>query len=423
MLTISQGGGNSDSQIVESVQPEFLGGGVTTYRVTFRNGVDVPFDMTAAAAVQSEEFDLTVAQGAATVYRDLGIDAAHRNYYLRVVNGDRNALVRLEPVEPPPPVDMPENLPADAGPTPLAGGAVEDLTALGPNDYDDALRAIERIDDISLVAAPDATRLANAADTASVQQAMITHCERMAFRFAVLDSLRGLDLFGGTGVETQRLGLASARGHAALYYPWLRVLPAGSGEPILVPPSGHVCGVMARSDATRGVHKAPANELLSGVVGVERTMSDVEQGQLNLAGVNVIRVFAPGGRATLWGARTTSRDTNWQYVNIRRLFNFIELSIERGIAWAVFEPNNLALWQKLRRTIRAFLRQQWRDGALFGEEPDDAFYITIDERLNPFSEQALGRLHIEIGIRPSYPAEFIIVRIGIWEGGSDVNED
>jgi hypothetical protein len=180
---------------------------------------------------------------------------------------------------------------------------------------------------------------------------------------------------------------------------------------------------MARSDATRGVHKAPANELLSGVVGVERTMSDVEQGQLNLAGVNVIRVFAPGGRATLWGARTTSRDTNWQYVNIRRLFNFIELSIERGIAWAVFEPNNLALWQKLRRTIRAFLRQQWRDGALFGEEPDDAFYITIDERLNPFSEQALGRLHIEIGIRPSYPAEFIVVRIGIWEGGSDVNED
>ena len=124
----------------------------------------------------------------------------------------------------------------------------------------------------------------------------------------------------------------------------------------------------------------------------------------------------------LWGARTTATDRNWQYVNIRRLFLFLEESIQEGIRWAVFEPNNLGLWQKLRRSIRDFLTQQWRNGALFGEEPDDAFYVRIDEVLNPFSEQALGRLHIEIGVRPSYPAEFIIVRIGIWQGGSEVTE-
>jgi phage tail sheath protein FI len=147
----------------------------------------------------------------------------------------------------------------------------------------------------------------------------------------------------------------------------------------------------------------------------------VDQGLLNLQGINVVRSFA-GGRPTLWGARTTARDTNWQYVNIRRLFLYLEESIEEGIRWAVFEPNNLSLWQKLRRSITDFLIRAWRDGALFGATREEAFYVRIDEVLNPFSEQALGRLHIEIGVRPSYPAEFIIVRIGIWAGGKDVEE-
>jgi phage tail sheath protein FI len=172
------------------------------------------------------------------------------------------------------------------------------------------------------------------------------------------------------------------------------------------------------------VHKAPAgNEaLVNGALAVERTMSDIDQGQLNLQGINVIRVFKPGGRPIVWGARTTSTDTNWQYVNIRRLFLFLEESIEEGIRWGVFEPNNLSLWQKLKRTITEFLTRVWRDGALFGATAEEAFYVRIDEALNPFSEQALGRLNIEIGVRPSYPAEFIIVRIGIWAGGSEVSE-
>ena len=124
----------------------------------------------------------------------------------------------------------------------------------------------------------------------------------------------------------------------------------------------------------------------------------------------------------LWGARTTATDRNWQYVNVRRLFLYLEESIQEGIRWAVFEPNNLQLWQKLKRTITEFLARVWRDGGLFGATQEEAFYVRIDETLNPFSEQALGRLNIEIGVRPAYPAEFIIVRIGIWPGGSEATE-
>ena len=423
LLTVNDGT-NADSLTVESVQTEFLGGGAVTYRVTFREGLHIPLSMDPAtpASVQSEEFDLTVAQGAGTTYAALAMDAAHPRFFLRVVNGDPNALVRLELVEPPPPVMPPENLPLAMAATALAGGAAEDLATMASQDYIDALDTLAPIDDVNLVAIPDASVATATVDPVAVQQALITHCELLADRFAVLDAQPALDLFGATSIEAQRTGLDSMRGYGALYFPWLRVRPAGRGIPMLVPPSGHVCGIIARSDLTRGVHKAPANEIVNGALGVEQSMSDVEQGQLNLQGINVVRVFGGGARPTLWGARTTSRDTSWQYVNIRRLFLFLEESIAEGIRWAVFEPNNLALWQKLRRTITDFLTRAWRDGALFGETPEDAFYVRIDEILNPFSEQALGRLHIEVGVRPSYPAEFIVVRIGIWAGGSEVTE-
>jgi phage tail sheath protein FI len=229
-------------------------------------------------------------------------------------------------------------------------------------------------------------------------------------------------LFGSGSLEEQRRGLDSTRGYAALYAPWLRVVPSNDGPPILVPPGGHVCGVFARSDAARGVHKAPANEIVNGVLGVETRISLIEQGQLNLLGINIVQVFQDGGRPIVWGARTTATDTNWQYVNIRRLFLYLEESIQEGIRWAVFEPNNLSLWQKLKRTLNDFLMRAWRDGALFGAKAEDAFYVRIDEVLNPFSQQQLGRLTIEIGVRPAYPAEFIVVRIGIWDGGSEVSE-
>jgi hypothetical protein len=420
ILTITQGA-LTDAQVVESVQTEPLGAGIPSYRVTFRQGLDIPLslDPANAATVQSEEFDFQLSQGAsATVYNNLSIDAAHSRYFAGVING-AGGLAQVELVEPPPPVAPPDNLPADTGgAVNLTGGAAEDLTTLTDQDFIDALDTLREIDDVNIIAVPDRI-------TAPVQQALIAHCEQLADRFAVLDALRPAPdqpLFGPGSIEEQRLGVDSTRGYGALYYPWLRVMPAGAGPPILVPPSGHACGIMARVDNNRGVFKAPANEIVNGALGVERTMSDIDQGQLNLLGINVIRIFQTGGRPVMWGARTTATDRNWQYVNVRRLFLFIEESIEEGIRFAVFEPNNIALWQKLKRTITDFLLRIWRDGGLFGAKAEDAFYVRIDETLNPFSEQALGRLNIEIGLRPTFPAEFIIVRIGIFQGGSEITE-
>ena len=418
VLTITQGA-VTDSQIVQSVQSEPLGGGVTTYRVTFREGLDAALSLDPAnpATVQSEEFNFDVAQGGpATSYQNLSIDPAHPRYFGTIINNS-GGLVTLELIEPPPPDEPPNNLPA-AGAVPLIGGTNEDLLTLADVDFIDALNTLREIDDVNFIAIPD--RIND-----PVQQALIGHCEEMQDRFAVLDALVPVpnqQLFGAGSVEAQRVALDSARGYAALYYPWLRVSPALSGPLVLVPPSGHVCGIFARSDSTRGVHKAPANEIVRGALAVEHSMSDIDQGQLNLQGINVIRVFRTGGRPVLWGARTTATDTNWQYVNVRRLFLFLEESIAEGIRYAVFEPNNLQLWQKLKRSITDFLTRVWRDGGLFGAKAEDAFYVRIDEALNPFSEQALGRLNIEIGVRPTYPAEFIIVRIGIFQGGSEITE-
>jgi phage tail sheath protein FI len=417
ILTITQGA-VSDSQVVESVQSEPLGSGVTTYRVTFRQGLDIALSLDPAntATVQSEEFDFQVTQGIASPpYENLSIDAAHPHYFARVINA-ADRLIQVELIEPPPPVAPPQSLPDDTGgPVDLAGGKNEDLATMADPDYLEALDTLYEIDDANIIAIPDRI-------TPSVQQALIAHCEQLADRFAVLDAQPGQPLFGPGSIEEQRRGVDSTRGYAALYYPWLRVAPVGPGAPILVPPSGHVCGIMARSDNSRGVHKAPANEIVNGALGVERTMSDIAQGQLNLQGINVIRLFQTGGRPMLWGARTTATDRNWQYVNVRRLFLFVEESIQEGIRYAIFEPNNLQLWQKLKRSLTDFLTRVWRDGALFGAKAEDAFYVRIDEALNPFSEQALGRLNLEIGLRPTYPAEFIIVRIGIFQGGSEITE-
>ena len=424
LLTIKQGA-PSDTQAVAAVQTEYRATGTVTYRVTLRNGLAIPVNQATATTVQSEEFDLTISQGASsTTYNFLSVDAAHPRYYPNIVNADPTGLVYALPKEPAPATVVSKSLPS-ATITTLGPGTNEDLTSIPVSDYTAAIDTLVKVDDVNLVSAPDAItldKLGAGTKAISVQQYVITHCEQMGDRFGVLDSEPGLPLFGNNSIGTQRQALDSQRGYAALYYPWLRVQPVGPGAPMLVPPSGHVCGIMARSDNTRGVHKAPANEIVGGAVGIELTMSDVDQGQLNIAGINVIRQFQGGGRPVLWGARTTATDTNWQYVNVRRLFLFLEESIQEGIRWAVFEPNNTALWAKLSRTITEFLTRVWRDGALFGNKPDEAFYVRIDETLNTDATRALGQLFIQIGVRPSYPAEFIIVKIGIWQGGSSLSE-
>ena len=434
ILRVAQGA-NADTQVVETVSSEVLtegaqgGLGPVSYRVTFRTGPGIQLDLDPAAAnaptASSTEINLTVTLGTVNVVYDrLAMDAAHPRYLPALVNGDPGGLLTLTLVEPPPPNSVANAIPrtgAAAALAPPHNGTAEDLSALTAANFTTAIDTLRPIDDVNFIAVPDRPTAAGQL-MSTVHQALIAHCELMADRFAVLDADPGVPLFGTNSLEQQRRGLDSTRGYAALYAPWLRATPSGDGPPILVPPSGHVCGIFARSDNSRGVHKAPANEIVNGALGVERRISLIEQGQLNLLGVNIVQVFQDGGRPVLWGARTTATDTSWQYVNIRRLFLYLEESIQEGIRWAVFESNNLALWQKLKRTLTDFLLRAWRDGALFGAKAEEAFYVRIDEVLNPFSEQQLGRLHIEIGVRPSYPAEFIVVRIGIWDGGSAVDE-
>jgi uncharacterized protein len=421
IITLSQGAAPTQTTVVTATRAERLSAAKTTYRISLRDGLIAGFALygtpTVPIALQSEEFDLTVSQGATSrPYSGLSMEASNPNYFANVVNRDATGLINVQPVDPPNSSALPTNRPHEPNVQHLANGQNYDPATIKTrsSDYEAALARLAGNRDINMVATPDRT-------DAAVQGAVLAHCEGLFDRFAIFDSIKGVDL---QGVETQRNSLESAKGFGALYYPWISVASVKTGQPILLPPSGHIAGIYARTDLTRGVFKAPAGNdcTVNGALGVEVELSDIDQGVINLKGIDVIRVFQHGGRPIVWGARTTSSDTNWQYVNIRRLFLFLEESIQVGIRGAVFEPNNPALWQKLKRTITAFLTQQWRDGALFGVKVEDAFYVRIDDVLNPDDQRALGRLTIEIGVRPSYPAEFIIVRIGIWQGGSDVTE-
>jgi phage tail sheath protein FI len=208
---------------------------------------------------------------------------------------------------------------------------------------------------------------------------------------------------------------------AALYYPWIKVAnPRDRGNPILVPPCGHIMGVWARTDETRGVYKAPANEVPRGVIGLGYETNFREQELLNPLGINCIRTF-PNRGIRVWGARTLVEPdkTEWRYISVRRLISYIEKSIELGTQWVVFEPNDEDLWARVRRTVSNFLERIWREGALFGASPQQAFYVKCDEELNPPETRILGRLYIEVGVCPVRPAEFVIFRVSQWNGIAD----
>ena len=183
-----------------------------------------------------------------------------------------------------------------------------------------------------------------------------------------------------------------------------------------------VAGIWARSDETRGVHKAPANEVIRGAITLATQITRAEHNLLNPVGINAIRTF-PGRGVRVWGARTLSSDPAWRYVNVRRLFNYLEESILNGTQWVVFEPNDDALWARIGRTIRAFLGNEWRKGALFGLTPDEAFYVKCDGETNPAESIDLGQVVCEIGVAPVKPAEFVIFRLAQFSGGTSlVNE-
>jgi phage tail sheath protein FI len=254
----------------------------------------------------------------------------------------------------------------------------------------------------------------------AVQLGMISHCEQMGDRMAVLDTPPGL---GAHDVQVWRQDTAGYDSkHAALYYPWVKVFDPSSGRPRMVPPSGHMAGVWARNDAERGVHKAPANEVVRGALDLELQITRGEQSLLNPLGINCIRAF-PGRGVRVWGARTISSDPAWRYLNVRRYFNYLEESILLGTQWVVFEPNDQALWARIRRNVGAFLTNEWRNGSLFGARPEDAFYVKCDAETNPPESVDLGRVVCEIGIAPVKPAEFVVFRLAQFTaGGGELTE-
>lgn len=280
------------------------------------------------------------------------------------------------------------------------------------------VEGLEALDDVTMVCVPDlmATMPGQKLDLnqiKAVQTMMIGHCERLGDRVAILDAPPDMmpQEVGKWRLETA--GYDSS--YAALYYPWITVNDPVTNRPINIPPCGHMAGVWARNDTTRGVHKAPANEVVQGAIGLAYQTTKGEQDTLNPNGVNCIRAF-PGRGIRVWGARTLSSNPAWRYINVRRLFNFVEKSIEGGTQWVVFEPNDRRLWARVRRDVSAFLKTVWRDGALFGSSPNEAFYVKCDDELNPPESRDLGRLIIEIGLAPVKPAEFVIFRISQWAG-------
>ena len=283
------------------------------------------------------------------------------------------------------------------------------------------IEGLEAIDDITMVVIPDlmTTMPGQKMDldgVKAVQTMIIAHCERMQDRVAILDAPPNLT---PQQMKKWRMDIAGYdSSYAALYYPWLEVTDPSTNKTVSLPPSGHIAGIWARSDNTRGVHKAPANEIVLGATGLTYNVSKGEQDVLNPNGINCVRSF-PGMGIRVWGARTLSSNASWRYINVRRLFNFVEKSIERGTQWVVFEPNDPRLWGRVRRDVSAFLTNVWRDGALFGLSPSEAFFVKCDAENNPSDSRDLGRLIIEIGMAPVKPAEFVIFRISQWAAGAE----
>ncbi len=293
------------------------------------------------------------------------------------------------------------------------------------NTEQGGLGYLEEIDEIAIVAAPGYT-------DAGAYEALREHAENLKDRVAILDGPSRVDdirlllqtaTASATGEEEsdqdQHGYKGPASSYVAYYYPWITVRdPLAPTERVNVPPSGHIAGIWSRVDATRGVHKAPANEAVRGALNLTDRLSRAELGELNQAGVNCLRYFTREG-IRVWGARTLDETGEWRYLNVRRLFNMIRESIQESTRWVVFEPNDYTLWKSIRRDVGAFLTGLWRDGALMGRTPEEAFFVKCDEETNPPDVIDQGQVVTEIGIAPVKPAEFIVFRIQQHQPGAE----
>jgi len=288
----------------------------------------------------------------------------------------------------------------------LNGGRRLYVSRVGDGGLEAALDVLAGVDEIGLVAAPDAATLASVDECAAATAAVIAHAERSRFRFALVDAPAASSVD-----DVRRFRARFDSGHAALYHPWVVAEPAVGG--VLLPPSGFVAGAYARGDLERGVLKPPTGVLVEGAAGLESVLDRSDQALLNQDGVNVLRAFEGEG-VRMWGARTISSDPEWKYVNLRRYFAYLEHSIDRGTQWAVFEPNGEDLWARIRAAVEAFLGAQWQAGGLMGRRPEDAYFVRCDRTTMTQDDLDHGRLVVVVGVAPVRPAEFVIFRIGRW---------
>lgn len=304
--------------------------------------------------------------------------------------------------------------------TELTGGTDGDAMTvaqiLGTELPPTGLAALRQIDEISLLCVPDevnAALLPNQADRDEIRNQLVSQCEELKDRFAVLQVDRRQE-------QVAQILPPVTTSYAAIYYPWVRVLDPRTSDTRLVPPGGHVVGIYARTDIERGVHVAPANRVVRGIVNrdlpgnrkpLEYLINKRQQDILNPRGINVIRDFRADRRdIRVWGARTLSDNAQWKYVPVRRLFTFVEESIDEGVQWVVFEPNSEPTWDRLRRSISNFLESVWRSGALMGTQPEEAFYVHCDRTTMTQQEIDTGQLVCYIGLAAVKPAEFVILR-------------
>jgi phage tail sheath protein FI len=353
-------------------------------------------------------------------FDDLSADPLDGNYVLMRINST-STLIHADFTNTALPPNAPTVPPAPAF-VALAGGAdgaaVDAVDYAGnpalPPDGRTGLAALEGIDEIALLFVPDEVHPAlSPANQAQLTGTLVTQCELLADRFAILNVPAGQGL-------VQNILPPRDTSYAAIYYPWIRVFDPYTRDTVLVPPAGHVAGIYARSDRERGVHKAPANEVVRDIITrdinatrkpLEFTLARGDQDILNPRGINVIRDFRADRRGIrVWGARTLSSDPLWRYVNVRRLFNYVKESVDEGTQWAVFEPNDDNTWARVRQVVADFLTLVWRSGALFGATEAQAFFVRCGaETMTPADVDA-GRLIVEVGIAPVKPAEFVIFR-------------
>jgi uncharacterized protein len=361
---------------------------------------------------------------------DYAVTALEASEYLTAVDisGDRGQPLTRRPangryeVAPPPYIAPVERLSRDLH---------------GVQDERKGIQGLFEVDEVAMIACPDLmrayqSRLLDLDQVHAIMEMMVSQCENSfpgpAYRMVVLDAPPVKLRRGETPVlpeEQKPQDVAQWLSHynrrsmfGALYYPWIKVAnPRNNNRPIMVPPCGHMMGIWCRTDETRGVFKAPANETPRGVLGLAYETNMREQELLNPIGINCLRNFANYNRGyKVWGARTLVEPDNiqWRYISVRRLISYIEKSIELGTQWVVFEPNDQDLWARVTRTVEGFLTRLWRDGALFGASPAEAFYVKCDGELNTPDTMMLGRLYVEIGVCPVRPAEFVIFRISQW---------